>query len=138
GGGAGRAGMRDGRGDFGPRTRGGLARQRVDVLRLDRLPFDHDEETLDRVAQLAGISPPRPSGQALDGGRREALGAVTAVGGEGLHEIIEEGRDVLAALAQGRADDRQHVETEEQVLPEGPGADALAETLVCGGDDAHV
>src|SRR5262245_31848845 len=58
-----------------------LARQGIDVARLDRVPLDHDQEPLHRVAQLAHIAAPRACGQALDGTRSELLRPVTAGAG---------------------------------------------------------
>src|SRR3989442_4564465 len=115
-----------------------LRRQRLDVVRLDRISLDHDQEPLDGVAQLAHVATPRMAGQALERPGREPLRAVAAVARESLDEVLDERRDVLATLAQGRAEDRHDVEPEEQVLAEGAGADTLAEILVGRGDDAGV
>ena len=55
-----------------------------------------------------------------------------------LHEVRDEPRDVLLALAQRRHEDRDHVEAEEQVLTEAPGANLGGEVLVGRGQHAHV
>ncbi len=54
------------------------------------------------------------------------------------HEGMREQRDVLDALAEVRAAEREHVEAEEEVLAEAAVVDALREVLVRGGEDAHV
>src|SRR5213593_4440625 len=115
-----------------------LARQGLDVVRLDRISLDHDQESLDGVAQLAHVASPGAGGQALDRPGGEPLRAVAAVSREGLDEVFDERWNILATLAQGRAHDRHDVEPEEQVLAESAGSDALAEVLVGRGDDARV
>src|SRR3989442_178295 len=115
-----------------------LARHGRRVARLEPISLDHDQEALDGVAQLAHVAPPGAGGKALNHPGREPLGAVAAVAREGLDEVLDERRDVLAALAQRRAGDRAGVEPEEQGLPEGGGAPAPPASLVGRRNDPGV
>ena len=58
--------------------------------------------------------------------------------GEVAQEVVDQQRNVLAALAQRRHDDVNHVEAEEQILAEEALRDQLPEIPVGGRDDAHV
>jgi hypothetical protein len=53
-------------------------------------------------------------------------------------EVLEEQRDVVAAVAQRRQRDLEHVDPVEQVLAEPPGRDHGGEVAVRGRDDADV
>ena len=55
-----------------------------------------------------------------------------------LDEVLDEHRDVVAALAQRRDADRDHVEAVVQVLLEAAVGDHLLQVAVGGGDDADV
>ncbi len=57
---------------------------------------------------------------------------------EPVHEVVDQDRDVGAAVAQRRDDEMNDVETVEQVFAELPLADPLAEVAVGRGDDADV
>ena len=54
------------------------------------------------------------------------------------HEVPDEERDVLAALAQRRDLDREHLEAVVEVGAQAPLGDGGLEVAVGGGDDAHV
>ena len=56
----------------------------------------------------------------------------------GLEEVVDEGDDILAALAQWRQMDRDDVETVVQVRAEGAVAHPLMQVAVGGGDDPYV
>ena len=55
-----------------------------------------------------------------------------------MKEVLDQGRDVLAAVAERRDDEVDDVEPIEEVFAELPLPDALAEVAVGGGNDAHV
>ena len=52
--------------------------------------------------------------------------------------MVDQGGDVLAALAQGRSLDREDVEAIEQILTEGAGANLLGRVPVGGRDDSDI
>ena len=55
-----------------------------------------------------------------------------------MDEVLDQGRDVRAAVPEWRDDEVDDVESIEEVLPELSLPDALAEVPVGGGNDAHV
>jgi hypothetical protein len=55
-----------------------------------------------------------------------------------LQEFLDEERDVLFALAQGRDEERDDVEAVEEVFAEVAAGDLFPEVLVGGGDDADI
>jgi hypothetical protein len=65
-------------------------------------------------------------------------GAATGLAAEALHEVVDQDRHVVLALAQRREVDRQHVQPVHQVLAELAFRDDLGEVLVRGREDAHV
>jgi hypothetical protein len=52
--------------------------------------------------------------------------------------MLDERRDVLRAIAQRGYCDRHHVETVEEILPEGPGRKPVPEILVRGREDPNI
>ena len=58
--------------------------------------------------------------------------------GLALDEVLHQGRDVAAAVAQGRNGDWKHVEPEPQIFSKSPGLHHLRQVLVGGGNDADV
>ena len=120
------------------RLLGGAAQHVGEVLGLHLVVLDHDEQPLDRVLQLADVAAPGVAAEGLDRRRGEASRPHVVLGAELPREVLDEGRQVLRALAQGRHADRDHGEPEEEVLAEAALLDLLLEVLVGGGDDAHV
>ena len=55
-----------------------------------------------------------------------------------LQEAVEKGQHIPRPLPQGRDGDRYHVETIEQVFPEGLGAHHFGQVPVGGGDDSDI
>src|SRR5512141_980387 len=108
------------------------------VLPLDRLAVGHDQETLDDVLELADVALPGEGRHGLERVRGEGPRPEIVLLGEGPREIIDEKRDVLFPLAQGRRIQRDDVQAEEEVLPEPPLLDLLPEVLVGRGDDPDV
>ena len=68
----------------------------------------------------------------------DRLGLDAVLARERSMNALREERDVLDALAQRGAADREDVEPEEEVLAEGPRLDRLREILVRRGEHAHV
>ena len=58
--------------------------------------------------------------------------------GKDSHEVSSKNRDVLAALAQRRDHERNHVEPIEQILAKTTGLDLMLQALIGGRDDAHI
>ena len=70
------------------------------MLRPDRLAAGDDGRVLDRVAQLADVAGPGPGAELVEDVAGElGVGHVRQAGLP--QEVLGEGRDVVAALAQG-------------------------------------
>src|SRR5262249_39334838 len=87
------------------------------VLGLDAVAPGQDGRALDRILELAHVARPRVAEQPLDRlGRESQLAAeLAARAGE---EVLGEGRDVLAAIAERRQDHLDDVQPVEEVLAE--------------------
>ncbi|MGB8958488.1 MAG: hypothetical protein WCC00_05705 [Candidatus Aminicenantales bacterium] len=117
----------------------GLLPERLrQVLSLDRVAVGHDQQTLDDVLELADVAFPGEGGHGLQGVRGELPRPEIVLLGEGPRKIVDEKRDVLLPLAQGRRIERDDVQAEEEVLPEPPLLDLLPQVLVGRGDDPDV
>ena len=89
------------------------------------------------VHQLPHVPRPRVEHEVLQRLVGETEAALAEIAREALEEYLDQLRNLLAALAQGR-DVEPHVQPEEQVFAEAPLADELAQVVVGGGDDADV
>src|SRR6185436_16254932 len=96
-----------------------------------------DHETFDDVLELAHVAWPRVLGERLHRLGRYARDPCTA-SSELREELVREYGDVLAAIAQRRHDDVDHVPAIEEILAERPLLDHLAQVAMGGGEDAHV
>ena len=108
------------------------------VVDVDDLGRRHDDQPLDGVLQLADVALPARALQVLERRRREALRPPVVVAAEQVGEVLDQRRDVLAAIAQRRHADRDHAEAEVEILAERALLDLLLEVLVGRGDDADV
>ena len=105
---------------------------------VDRVTGRHDEQPFDSVPQLADVALPAGLLHELERRRGEPLRPPIALAAEDVHEMPDERRDVLAAIAQRRHADRDHAQTEIEVLAEGAALNLGLEVLVRGGDHPHV
>ena len=103
----------------------------------DRLRREHDG-ALDGVLELAHVAGPRRVHEHRHRLRRDAVDALARAARVPPDEVLDEQRDVLAALAQRRHRDRDDVQPVEQILLELAFADQLPQVAVGRGDDAHV
>ena len=114
-----------------------LGGRQAQVDRLDEQAVAQHQGTLQGVFQLAHVARPGVLQQRLAGAFGEQLVGVF-MGGAALNEAARQRQDVLAAFAQRRNVQRQHVQAIEQVFAEAPLGDFFAQIAVGGGDDAHV
>src|SRR5258707_11465945 len=90
------------------------------------------------VFQLANVARPRVSLQhryRFGGDGRSFNAEVTGVFAE---KVLDQHRNVLAAFAQGRELEADHVEAVEEVFAKRPFANHRFQIAVRGGDDAHI
>jgi hypothetical protein len=109
-----------------------------DELDADRRARSQDDRALDDVLELAHIAGPVVRGEQVEGLRRQLqirFAVLLPVLGQ---EVPHEQRDVVAALAERRQLDGDHVEAVEEVLPEPPLLHGLPEIPRRGGDEADV
>jgi hypothetical protein len=114
-----------------------LSDRRRQLLAVDRLAGIENGQSLDEVLELAYIAGPRVRGEAVERGLREG-DRRTAFGFAAPHEIADERRKIVEALAQRRNGDRKHVESEEEVLAELAGGRACLEIAMRGRENTHV
>ena len=124
------------RGSAGARPRPRSCGGRCSTRQLGAVAQDH--RPLDVVLQLADVARPvvvaeQPHRLGVD---PPHLAAVLL--GVALQEELDQRRDVLAALAQGRQVDRHDVEPVVQVLAEPAGLDLVEQVAVGRGDDPGV
>ena len=93
---------------------------------------------LDAVAQLAHVAGPRLGAQPCEGGRRQAAHRAALVGGDRAREVLGQGVDVVAAIAQRRQRQAQRVEAVVEVGAEPAGFDVGGEVAVGRRDHADV
>ena len=107
-------------------------------MRLQEGRVGKDDGAIDGVFELADVAGPVEGGEQGQGLARTAGDALAFLDIEAGDEVVDQGRDVLAALAQGRSLDREDVEAIEQILAEGAGPDLLGRVAVGGRDDTDV
>ena len=91
--------------------------------RRDLVALGEHERLLDRVLELAHVAGPVIGHDPAERGVADGADARVGLRAELGDEVRAQERDVLAALAQRRQLDRQHVEPEEQILAEPTGGD---------------
>src|SRR5581483_305543 len=109
-----------------------------DVRDLDDVAARDRERALDRVLKLANVARPRVCEQAIARGRRETLRRDVVGLRELADEVLDERRDVFAALRERRQLDVDDVQAVEDVLAEATGPHLAAQVLVRRGDDPDV
>ena len=115
-----------------PRSCGG----RCSTRQLGAVAQDH--RPLDVVLQLADVARPVVLAQQPHRLGVDPADLAAVLLGVALQEELDQRRDVLAALAQGRQVDRDDVEPVVQVLAEPAGVDLVEQVAVGGGDDPGV
>jgi hypothetical protein len=103
-------------GDIGALGRGPAGRTRREIVGLQIGRVGQDDGAIDRVLQLADVAGPvvgGEQGQGLGAGADHALAFLDI---EAADEVLDQGRDVLAPLAQGRRLDGEDV----QAIDRGP------------------
>src|SRR6266540_2523868 len=118
------------------RARKGAPRQH-DAVGADLLARRQDHRALDHVAQLAHVTGIPVAEQDLLGLAREPRRRLAHARREPRQEVPRERQDVLAAIAQRRHPDVEHVQPVVEVQPERPLLHLVAELLV-GGSDAQL
>src|SRR5262249_6344160 len=97
-----------------------------------------DHGTLDDVLQLPHIARPGVIHQQLQGVGADSNARLAHAPAEVVQEVPDQVGDVLAALAQRRDVDREHVGREEEVGPDPALAACGRQVLVGGRDHAYV
>src|SRR6516164_3343838 len=114
----------------------------VVLLTCDQVTRDdflgtEDHVTLDEVFEFADVAGPvilLQHGHQFAG---EFLGATVVLAVVVIEEVGHQSRDVAAAFSQRWHSQVDHVNSVEQILPEGPVLDFAFENAVGGADDAH-
>ena len=121
-----------------PACSGSRGRRAARRRRRDARARRQNEQTLDRVAQLAHVARPLELRQSLDGLRRDRARRHALAIRQHVDEVRDERRNVLAPLAQRRHVDRHDVQPIEQILAKAPFGDLRLEILVRRREHAHV
>src|SRR5262245_45610917 len=82
---------------------------------LQRRTGGEDDRALDDVLQLAYVPRPGVAHQGVHDRRRDGLDLPAHSPGEMLSEMADQQRDVTAAFAQGRKDERENVQSVVEV-----------------------
>ena len=95
-----------------------VARRRHDrrrqIVNIDRSPAAEDDQTLDRVLELADVARPVVGRQGRDRIRRRSSRPARCARRRWLQELLDQQRDVVAPLAQRRQPDDDHAEPIER------------------------
>ncbi len=92
---------------------------------------------LDRIPELTHVARPRIGRKRRERRRRQACHAPARRGREIAEDLLREEREIALSLAQRRDPEAHDGDTKEQILPEFPLRDHLAEIAVRGGEDAR-
>ena len=97
---------------------------------LQRRAGGEDDRALDDVLQLADVARPGVANQGLHDRGRDGLDPPAHPPGELLGEMADQPRDVVAALAQRRQHEREHVQAVVEVAAEAAVGDHLRQVAV--------
>jgi hypothetical protein len=106
-----------------------------DVLGPDLSPRVQDHHALDQVPELPHVPGPRVPHEDLHGLCRDAREGPVQPARDLLHEVLDQNRDVLAAMPERREVDVQDVEPVVEVPAEPPDGHEAPEVLVTALDD---
>ena len=119
-----------------------LARHRgpgdVQVADVHQVAVADRRRAKDHVLQLAHIARPAVAQQRWVGARGQPAYRALDLGAGLLHEVAGQQQDVLAAFAQWRYLDGQHIEAVEQVLAEAALGDHFLQVAMGSAEDAHI
>ena len=117
----------------------GSRRRHPGVAERERRARRQDDGALQDVLELADVAGPVVAPRA-SASRRQGCVSIRLLSARDRppHQVLDEQRDVLAAIAQRRERDREHVEPIVQVAAEAALAHFLGQIAVGRGDDAHV
>src|SRR5450830_213959 len=120
-----------------PRDLGGLQRRRK-VVGVENAAVTHEDGPLDAVLQLANVPRPVIAHEDVDRRRRDTPHVLAMPRRVLLDEVVRQEGDVGAPVAQGRQEDREHVEAVEKILAEAPLRHRGFEVPVRRGHEADV
>src|SRR5580692_1058132 len=89
-----------------------------------------DQRVFDGIFQFANVSRPFVGFQQAERGGIEPGIGMAVHGAEALQKMGRQFRNVSAAFAQRRNDNRKHVEAEEKILAKTPGSDGLGQIRI--------
>ena len=112
-----------------------LGRQVVD---LDFALDAEDNESLYQVLEFAHVARPVVAAEQLHGLGAEAAHLTLLVGVGHLQEVVDQQRNVVPAVSEGRDLDRDHVESVVEILPEAALPDRLLQVLVGSGQHPDI
>src|SRR6187402_23805 len=110
----------------------------------EMLPFDaprlwiQDHDALDEIAQFTHVAGPLVLLENFNCVIRNLHAWATVLTTELVEELLHEGRNIFATIAQWRNEERDDVETIEEIFAEVSSCDLFFEVLVGRGDQAHV
>src|SRR5208283_2205650 len=110
----------------------------VDQRDLKRRAGGEDDRAFDDVLQLPDIARPGVAHQGLHDRGRDRLDPPAHAPGEPLGKMADQRRDVVAALAQGRQHQWEHVQAVVEVTAEAAVGDHRSQVAVRGRYQAHV
>src|SRR6185369_3085752 len=110
----------------------------LQVLGADQLSPGERERALEDVLELAHVARKVVAGERLQRRVVQARRRNAVLAREPLQDARRDPGDVVAAFAQRRHPELDHVQAVEQVLAEAPAGDQRSEVLVGRADDAHV
>ena len=109
-----------------------------EIVLVDPGPRGEQDHALDQVLELADVARPGVTLEGGEGGGGQAQHGLAEPFVAALHEVGDQERQVLDALAQRGQVDRDDVEPVVEVLPEVALLDQLLEAAVGRGDQAYV
>ena len=109
-----------------------------EVLDRQNIPFAQDDSAENGVFELAHIAGPGIGLEHRQGVRLDAAHFAAFFGGKARDEVIDEGRDVVFAVAQGRNHDRKDIEAIIQILAEAAGLHHLDHVAIGGGNEPDI
>ncbi len=108
------------------------------LAHADAVPAREDDRALDHVLELAHVAGPGVRHELLERLLRHLAHGLAEGRREAREAVIDQQRDVLPPLAQGRHAHAQHVQAVEEILAEAPGFDVAFDVAGRRGQDPHV
>ena len=111
---------------------------RGQVLGTDCASLAEHDRALDHVLELAHVARPSYAIRRSSASRATLIRGLLFLRAVDLQEVIDQQRDVVAALRERRAGDGDHVQAIEEIFAEATGFDLGLEVAVGGGDQTKV